>query len=207
VDQKSGVSARMTRAALEDLISAAERRALLHDEDETTARISDLMHIEPAITGKIELVYEGEQEGAQNVARLLIGRAVKSIFTRYFPDPSDKKTGRSPYQDTLGWFTKGNSVVLKQDMPLVDLAKALDAVDGLRGLAKKYMNPSTPGESVAAMEFVLEALHQHSLIGKDLMEAERTYTDIMGSMLSSLGSLDDDDFDDDDDDFYRRYRG
>jgi magnesium chelatase subunit I len=98
-------------------------------------------------------------------------------------------------------------VVLKQDMPLVDLAKALDAVDGLRSLAKKYMNPSTPGESVAAMEFVLEALHQHSLIGKDLMEAERTYTDIMGSMLSSLGSLDDDDFDDDDDDFYRRYRG
>ncbi|MEL6614485.1 MAG: magnesium chelatase, partial [Bacteroidota bacterium] len=64
VDQKSGVSARLTRAALEDLVSAAERRALLNGETETTLRATDLMAIEPAVTGKVELVYEGEQEGA-----------------------------------------------------------------------------------------------------------------------------------------------
>ena len=95
VDQKSGVSVRMTRAAIEDLVSAAEQRALVHSEKDTTARISDLLFVEPAITGKVELVYEGEQEGAQNVARLLIGRATKTIFAHYFPDPADKKEGRS----------------------------------------------------------------------------------------------------------------
>ncbi|QXD17059.1 magnesium chelatase [Rhodocaloribacter litoris] len=210
VDQKSGVSVRMTRAALEDLISAAERRALLAGEAETTARISDLIHVEPAVTGKIELVYEGEQEGAQNVARLLIGRAVKAIFPRYFPDPSDKRTGRAPYEKVLAWFAGGRHVTLRPDMPFADYAKALDAVDGLREVVRRFTDPKTPAETASAMEFVLEALHQNSLIGKDLLESEQTYSDIMGSMLSSLGNLDDDDEDDDgfddEDDFYRRYR-
>src|SRR5690606_22778806 len=65
IDQKSGVSARLTRSALEALLSAAERRALLHGEPETTVRLSDLAAVEPDVTGKVELVYEGEQEGAQ----------------------------------------------------------------------------------------------------------------------------------------------
>ncbi|HMB92072.1 MAG TPA: hypothetical protein VKP65_14565 [Rhodothermales bacterium] len=207
VDQKSGVSARMTRAALEDLISAAERRALLNGEAETTARTSDLIHVEPAITGKVELVYEGEQEGAQNVARLLLGRAVKAIFLRYFPDPSDKREGREPYKNVLGWFAKGNTLTLDPDLAFADYAQRLDAVDGLRDVAKKYAKPKTPAETASAMEFVLEALHQNSLVGKDLLSQERstTYNDIMGSMLSSLGSIDDDDDDLDDDEFYRRY--
>ncbi len=209
VDQKSGVSARMTRAALEDLISAAERRALINGEDQTTVRIADLMHVEPAITGKVELVYEGEQEGAQNVARLLIGRAIKTIFARHFPDASDKRTGRAPYAKVLAWFNQGNQVTLSQDLPRADFAKALDSVDGLHEVVMKHSKPSTTGETMAAMEFVLEALHQHSLIGKDLLrDAGHAYTDMMGSMLSGLGSLgdDDDDFDDYDDDDYRRYR-
>jgi magnesium chelatase subunit I len=206
VDQKSGVSARMTRAALEDLISAAERRALLNGEDETTVRISDLVHIEPAVTGKVELVYEGEQEGAQNVARLLIGKAIKSIFTCYFPDPSDKKEGRAPYQALLGWFAKGNHVEVQPDMPFTGFAKALDKVGGLREIVKKYAKPASPAEAATMMEFVLEALHQNSLIGKDVLESESKYSDIMGSMLSSLGKVEDDDDLSDEDDFYRRYR-
>jgi magnesium chelatase subunit I len=207
VDQKSGVSARMTRAALEDLISAAERRALLNGEEETTVRIADLHHVEPAITGKIELVYEGEQEGPQNVARMLIGRAVKSIFVRHFPDPSDKKEGRKPYTDVLNWFAKNNHIDLRPDLPFTDYAKALDRVDGLRKVAKECGNPGSPAELAATMEFILEALHQNSLIGKDyLQEYGSQYSDIMGSMLSSLGDFDEDDFDDEDDDPYRRYR-
>ena len=207
IDQKSGVSARMTRAALEDLISAAERRALLHGEEETVVRVSDLVHVEPAVTGKVELVYEGEQEGAQNVARLLIGRATNAIFRRYFPDPADKKEGRSPYQPILSWFTKGNTVDVEQDMAFAEFAKRLDQVDGLRKLVGKHAKPSTPGEAASTMEWVLEALHQNSLVGKDAFEEQSTYSDIMGSMLSSLGALgDEDDDDEDDDDFYRRYR-
>ncbi len=209
VDQKSGVSARMTRAALEDLVSAAERRALINGEDETTARVSDLFYVEPAVTGKVELVYEGEQEGAQNVARMLIGRAVKAIFARHFPDPSDKKTGRAPYQQVINWFSKGNQLMLQHDLSFAELVKALDQVDGLREVVRQHSKPSTPAEAASAMEFVLEALHQHSLLGKDLFQAQQTYTDIMGSVLSNLGSLGDDDgFDEDDfdDDDYRRYR-
>ena len=206
VDQKSGVSARMTRAALEDLISAAERRAILNKESETTVRISDLHFVEPAITGKIELVYEGEQEGPQNVARLLTGRAVKAVFARYFPDPGDKKSGRNPYQPVLEWFTKGNTVHLAPEMTFDDYAKALDGVAGLHDVVHKHSSPATPQETATAMEFVLEALHQHSMVGKDLVSGEPRYTDMMGSVLSSLGSLrDEDDEGDDDGDFFERY--
>lgn len=207
VDQKSGVSVRMTRAALEDLVSAAERRALLHGESETTLRIADLIHVEPAITGKVELVYEGEQEGAQNVARVLIGKAVRSVVSRYFPDPADKRSGREAYSDVLGWFTKGGSVDIPQDAPFAEYVNALDAVTGLRKLVRKHTTPSGPAETAATMEFVLEALHQNSLVGKDLVDQELRYTDIMGSVFSGLGDFgegdDDSDFDEDD---FERYR-
>ena len=205
VDQKSGVSVRMTRAALEDLISAAEQRALLNGEEKTTLRMSDLLFVEPAVTGKVELVYEGEQEGAQNVARLLIGRATKAIFSSYFPDPADKKEGRSPYQQIISWFSQGNSVHLKQNMSFKEYEKTLNSVKGLKALVTKYSKPDSPGELATAMEFILESLHQHSLIGKDFFQSNTTYSDMMGSMLSSIGPIDEDD-DFDEDDFYGNYR-
>ena len=201
IDQTSGVSVRVTRAALEDLISAAERRALLNNESETVARVSDLMHVEPAITGKVELVYEGEQEGAQNVALTLIGRAVQSIFATYFPDPSDKEKGRPVYKDIINWFAQGNTVDLDQELSFADYAKELDRVGGLKDLVEEYTTPGTPADAASMMEFVLEALHQHSLIGKELEDGRQTYNDIMGSMLSSFGDggFDEGDFDDEDD--------
>ena len=207
IDQKSGVSVRVTRAALEDLISAAERRALLNGEDETTVRVSDLMLVEPAITGKVELVYEGEQEGAQNVAFTLIGRAVRTLFTKYFPDPS-VKDNRAAYKDVLSWFSEGNAVDLEQDLAFADYVKELDRVDGLKQLVEEHTSPTSPADKASMMEFVLEALHQNSLIGKEFTDGEQTYNDIMGSMLSSFddGDFDDDDFDDDDDDLLSRYR-
>ena len=209
IDQKSGVSARLTRAALEDLISAAERRALLNGEAETTVRVGDLAAVEPAITGKVELVYEGEQEGAQSVAQLLVGRAVGTIFSRYFPDPSDKGgsegSGRQAYQKVLGWFSKGNTLDLGPEMPFDAYAKALDAVDGLKEVVDQHTSPSGPAETASTMEFVIEALHQQSLVGKDRVEAQASYSDIMGSVLGSIGRLDDDD--DDFEDYRRRFGG
>jgi magnesium chelatase subunit I len=203
VDQKSGVSARLTRAALEDLISAAERRALLNDERETTARIADLLAVEPAVTGKVELVYEGEQEGAQNVARLLTGRAVSSIYRRYFPDPTNKEKGRAAYQRILSWFSKGHTVDIGPEMSFTDYARALDRVDGLRDVVTTYSTPAGPAELASAMEFVLEALHQQSLLGKDHVEHENRYSDMMGSVLGAIGRVDD--VDDDDEDFGGRF--
>ena len=187
VDQKSGVSARMTRAALEVLISTAERRALLSGDARTTARISDLLHVEAAITGKVELVYEGEREGAQNVARLLTGRAVKTIFCRYFPDPSQKGEGRSAYSAILGWFAAGNAVTIDPDTPNQRYRETLGAVKGLRSLVKRHVPAASGGEKASMMEFVLDALHQHSLLGKELSLGDTAlYSDLVGSVLSSL---------------------
>jgi len=208
VDQKSGVSARLTRAALEDLISAAERRALLNDEAETTIRASDLQAIEPAVTGKVELVYEGEQEGAQGVARALIGKAIASTVKRYLPDPgekSDKGTGRDAYAAVLRWFSQGQTVELDPEMPFDAYAKTLDGVDGLGAVIDAHTSPASPSEKASMMELALEVLHQHSLLGKDLESDSATYADMVGSVLSGLGSFGDDDSDDFDEDDYRRY--
>lgn len=191
IDQKSGVSVRMTRSALESLISAAERRALLNGEAETTVRIADLQHLEPAITGKVELVYEGEQEGAQNVARLLIGKAIKAVFLQYFPDPTDKKIGRAPYQLLLSWFSKGHHLVFRHEMPAPAYEQVLNAVTGLRTLVRQFTQPPSEAEQFVMMELVLEALHQHSLIGKEFTEDRSTYNDLMGSILANLGNMDD----------------
>ena len=206
VDQKSGVSARLTRAALEDLISAAERRALLNDETETTVRASDLQAIEPAVTGKVELVYEGEQEGAQGVARALIGKAISTTLKRFLPDPGDKsEQGRGAYGDVLSWFSKGNAVELDPEMAFAAYAKTLDGVDGLGKLVDAHTQPASPAEKASMMELALEALHQHSLLGKDVEADTATYADMVGSVLSGLGRLSDDDEDDFNEDDYRRY--
>ena len=194
VDQKSGVSARMTRASLEELISAAERRAILNGEEETIARVSDLLYVETAITGKVELVYEGEQEGAQNVARLLTGRAVRSIFTRYFPDPSDKRKGREAYAGVLRWFASGESISFSPHLSFKEYAERLIRVDGLRALVRRHARSTSRAETAPLMEFLLEALHQNSLLGKELHDdVAATYSDMMGSVLSSLEGEDDED--------------
>ncbi|MCK7522037.1 MAG: hypothetical protein MZV64_32330 [Ignavibacteriales bacterium] len=85
IDAKSGVSARLSISAYENLISTAERRRIINNEKETHLRLSDLYGVIPSITGKIELVYEGEQEGPAKVAQILIGKAFRNNFTKYFP--------------------------------------------------------------------------------------------------------------------------
>lgn len=207
VDQKSGVSARLTRAALEDLISAAERRAILNGEQSTTARISDLKAVEPAITGKVELVYEGEQEGVQQVAQMLIGRAAATIFKRYLPDPTEKSAdvtqGRAAYTQVLQYFATGGVVELHPTVSDADYESRLYSVPALESLVKKHTPSNASGEMAVVMEFVLEVLHQHSLLGKDEEAGGSTYGDMMGAVLGRLGAPGDDD--DELDDYRERY--
>src|SRR5450755_81978 len=111
VDKKSGVSARLTIAAYENAVSAAERRGLLNNEKETQVWMSDLVGIIPSITGKIELVYEGEQEGPYQVAFNLLEKATRTIFSQYFPNPDTLKKKRTkeaspddnPYKSVTRW--------------------------------------------------------------------------------------------------------
>ena len=185
VDQKSGVSARMTRSALEAVIANAERRAALHGQSQVCVRVSDLYYVESAITGKLELVYEGEQEGPQKVARLLIGRAIRRVFADYFPDPSLK--GRETYGKILEWFTQGNTLTLDPELSDASFKKCLRAVSGLDEVITGQFGPAkkqriSAKERWILREFVLEGLHQASMLGKE----EQTYSDMMGSMLGSL---------------------
>src|SRR6478609_4648572 len=102
VDKKSGVSARLTISAFENAVSAAERRAIINNEKQTQVWVSDLIGIIPSITGKIELVYEGEQEGPYQVAMNLLDKSIRSQFIQYFPNPEaakkKKNTGKPSVQ-------------------------------------------------------------------------------------------------------------
>jgi len=185
VDQKSGVSARMTRSLIETLIANAERRASLHGYPRVCVRVSDLYYVESAVTGKLELVYEGEQEGPQKVARLLIGRAIRKVFAEYFPDPDLKGKERETYNPILTWFANGNTLTLDPELPDIEFKKCMKAVSGLNQLVNRSFGKNSPvpkKEIWTLKEFVLEGLYQSSMIGKE----EQTYSDIMGSMLGSL---------------------
>ncbi len=187
VDAKSGVSARLTISAYENLASTAERRMLLNNEHRTAARVGDLWGVVPAINGKIELVYEGEQEGAAMVAQHLIGKALRSHFVQFFPDPSKlkKKKTASPYQNILDWFSNNDALDLLLNADEATYRKSLESVDGLSRLVQTHMPDLDPAEKYVAMEFVLHSLAEHSQIGKAMLERSVQFKDLFGSMFAS----------------------
>ncbi|MEX1122596.1 MAG: AAA family ATPase [Balneolales bacterium] len=190
IDQKSGVSARMTITALEHIISSAERRAVSNGEKKIIIRVSDIYYAVPALTGKLELVYEGEQEGAINVAKHLIGASINKVFKKYFPDPQKKgESSASVYTGIINWFAQGNKIDLPDKLNAKEYAKRVSKVEGLEALVKKYAKPESKEELYAMMDFVLEALHQNSILGKDDLDDERSFTDLVGSMLGNLGDF------------------
>jgi magnesium chelatase subunit I len=204
VDQKSGVSARLTITVMEHIVSAAENRMLMTGEESTTVRISDLYHAVPAITGKLELVYEGEQEGAIQVANHLVGKALNSVFKTYFPDPQKKQKSKTSakeraasedvYSKIITWFSRGNTVELPDILASADYGSRLDGVDGLKELVEdRFVGADV--ERHAMMDFVLDALHQNSMLGRANLDEARSYSDMLGSMLTNLSFGDDDDDD------------
>ncbi|MBN9297612.1 MAG: magnesium chelatase [Filimonas sp.] len=212
VDKKSGVSARLTIAAFENAVSSAERRSIINNEVQTQVWVSDLVGIIPAITGKIELVYEGEQEGPYQVAINLLDRAIRTQFLTYFPNPetSKKRTGtgkrsqaekepENPYKSITKWFDQGNHIDVFVDATDADKIAALYKVDGLYGFVKKYFPHANEKENALLMEFVLHGLAAYSLISKKVIEGRIEFKDLIGSMMN-LGkiSFDDDELTEDD---------
>lgn len=184
IDEKSGVSARLSISAYENLISAAERRMLINGESKTTVRIIDFWGVVPAITGKVELVYEGEQEGPYVVAMNLMGRAIKRMFLDHFPDPDALQRGqeKDPYGTVRAWFSGGNTVDLLNDASDADYQAALDKVSGLRKLAKEFTEVEGD-ELYLYMELILHGLSESNVINKDTLESSLTFRDILASML------------------------
>ncbi len=189
IDEKSGVSARLSISAYENLISTAERRMLINNEAKTTTRITDFWGVIPAITGKVELVYEGEQEGPYKVAMSLINEAVKTEFLQYFPNPDKLQKGREkdPYGTMRAWFSGGNTIELLNDGPDKDYKKALDSVAGLRTFVEG--SKVDKKEIYTYMELVLHGLAVFNIINKDVMGASLSFRDLLAKMW------DDDDFD------------
>ena len=191
IDEKSGVSARLSITAYENLISTAERRMILNQEKKTTTRFIDFWGVVPAITGKVELVYEGEQEGPYSVAINLLNRAVKETFLEHFPNPDKLKKGqqRDPYGTIRAWFSGGNEIDLMNDCSDTDFHKTLKSVAGLEKLVNQYITVKGD-ELYTYMELVLHGLSEFNVINKDIMESSLSFRDLLANML------DDDLFDD-----------
>lgn len=185
VDKKSGVSARLTIAAYENLYSAAERRMLRNGEKKTTARITDFWGVVPAITGKVEMVYEGEQEGPHSVALHLIGQAVKKVFLQYFPNPNKLKKGqeRDPYGVLKAWFSAGNVVDLLTELDAKQFTKELEAVAGLKKIVEDSKTPAAALQTY--MELVLHGLSEFDVLSKSFVQTRWVFKDHLAGALDS----------------------
>jgi magnesium chelatase subunit I len=201
VDAKSGVSARLTISAYENLMAAAERRSLINEEKQTAIRISDFIGVIPAITGKVELVYEGEQEGPGIVAQNLVGKALRSQFISYFPDPDKfrKQKEKSPYKKISDWFGDGNTVDLLHDMSGREFEKGLKSVPGLLDLVNEFHKGQDQATKLFLMEFALHGLAEYSLISKHNLTAGLQFKDLLSGMFTLPRPGEDDDEVEDDD--------
>ncbi len=187
VDEKSGVSARLTISAFENIYSTAERRTLINKSEKTIVRIGDFAGVGASITGKIELVYEGEQEGAAIVAQSLIGKAIRKQFVNYFPDPEhERKKKDNKYTKITNWFGDGNKLDLLSDTSEKNYRKNLESVPGLSELIEKKVPQSAKDKDLKylMMEFALHGLAEFSMLSKNNLETGLEFKDLLSSMFS-----------------------
>ena len=193
VDIKSGVSARLTISAYENLHSAIQRRTLICGENASMIRVADFAGIIPAITGKVELVYEGEQEGPGIVAENLIGKAIRNVFPKYFPDPEEvrkEKDKPDPYHAITSWFGKGNTVDLLHDYSNQEYQSNLEKVSGLKNVVNNYIKPKNEEDRLFFMELLLFGLVEYSYLSKNYLERGLQFNDLLSSMISSFDEND-----------------
>ena len=181
IDEKSGVSARLSIAGYENLVSAAERRLIINAESKTTTRVSDFWGVVPAITGKVELVYEGEQEGPYMVAVNLMGTAIKTEFLKTFPHPDKQEKDKDAYGVVRAWFAGGNTLDILNDAPNADYQKALKKVAGLENLAK---SSGAKGDDLYPyMELIIHGLVEFEVLSKEYLETGFSIRDVLADMF------------------------
>ena len=188
VDVKSGVSARMSITAFQNLLSTAERRALLNGDKKTSIRLSDFVGIIPSITGKVELVYEGEQEGADFVANALLDNAIKTLFPRYFPkvEKLEKQGEETVYDDLISWFFNGDGFELLDSFNDADYKVKLDEVTPLDVLLADYQPDIEKEDVYFEKEFILWGLTQFKKLSKYRYSGGLQFKDPYGSFISGL---------------------
>ena len=188
VDSKSGVSARTSITAFENLLSTAERRAIISGEENTRVRLSDFMGVVPAITGKIELVYEGEQEGGDKVALILFEDAIKTSFPNYFPkiEKLEHKDGESPYDDLINWFFESEGFDLMDNLTDDEYEAMLNSIPELNALIKRYQSDITEEDTFFLKEFLLWGLVANKKLSKRRFQKGYQFKDLYGSFISKL---------------------
>ncbi|WP_405396851.1 magnesium chelatase [Maribacter sp. Asnod2-G09] len=188
VDAKSGVSARTSITAFENLLSTAELRSLLNGGDHTMVRLSDFLGIIPAITGKIELVYEGEQEGADGVAAILIDDAVKSLFPEYFPkiNKLERKDEETVYDELLHWFFQGEGIELMDDFTDEEYKRALDSIPALNQLLKDHQPDYDAKDVYFLKELLLWGLVSYKKLNKQRFTDGFEFKDLYSSFLKDI---------------------
>jgi magnesium chelatase subunit I len=168
VDKRSGVSQRLPISAMENVISNAERRAIRSGEKLVVPRVGDIYAAMPSITGKLELEYEGELKGADNVARDIIRAAVARTYDRYFH-------GNNNMNQVVQWFDLGGEIQLRDSASAQEMLHKLRGIQGLLDkLSALGLSGKEPSEViVSAAEFILEGLYAHKRIGRS---EERLFT-------------------------------
>lgn len=191
IDAKSGVSARMTISAFETLLTSAERRRLINGSDSCEVRLSDFYGCVPAIVGKVELVYEGEQEGAVAVAESLLGEALKKVYESSFPKFRNlKRTNENnPFLDLQDWFSKGGKIQLMDDFTQREYAQALD-VNVLNDFVAKHAQGSGDAPKEFLKEMVLWALSEYNQINRERTTISTDFSDLFGQLLGSSSNKD-----------------
>lgn len=188
IDSRSGISARLSISAFENLLSTAERRTIKNKEDKTLLRFGDFLGVIPAITGKIELVYEGEQEGSAYVAEQLIADAVKTLFPSYFPkiEKLEKPNAASPYNDLVEWFFSESGFELMDDLSEEEYKQKLDSIPPLNALIKKYQPDVPKQDSYFMKEFLMWGLVEYKKLNKYRTLQGMQFKDLYGSYISGL---------------------
>ena len=191
VDSKSGVSARLTTSAYEFMISSAERRLYLNNDDETVVRVSDFLSIVPAVNGKLELVYEGEQEGSYIVVMNLISKTIKKLFNDIFPIVNNKikdKKKDNPYKTIQKWFEK-NKLNLKNDISDKEYRTSLHKIDGLENTVTKNLKNIAANEVDFYMEFLLHGIAENSLISKKYTNTSIDFKDLISDIFNDKDGI------------------
>ena len=187
VDIKSGVSARLTISAFEYMMATAERRMYTNGDENTIIRLSDFISIIPAVNGKLELVYEGEQEGSYIVVLNLIGKTIKSVFNKNFPVISEikkDKKSENPYSSILKWFEK-NKLNINNDISDKEYSDLLDSVDGLKEFVENHLPKIDNKELKFYMEFLLHGISENSLISKKYTSTSVDFKDLISDIFSA----------------------
>jgi magnesium chelatase subunit I len=187
VDSKSGVSARLSISSFENLVSSARRRMLINGESNTTIRMTDFNAVISAINGKIELVYEGEQEGATEISRLLILESVKTFFINYFP--KIKKLNKSeeldPYNEVLDWF-KNKELFIDENLDNKSYNDTFKTIKVLKKFVKNYIPKIDPKDENFMCEFLLWGLSSYKKVSITRTSRGLSFSDSFSDYINGL---------------------